>query len=270
MNLESFAKIDESARVQGVALIPRISRNHNLYTKEELKRFDNVTVPLNWEHNPDKVIGEVTFHYNEENETVYYEGLIIDPSASILAKNKVLYTSIEATPISIKQICNGTTDCFSMPYGLIPEGLALTETPGVPETSVIIEKYIAECNNHEFHKYGATDLIHKTITRDNKDESLNKVMQDRFLDMEKNLEEQISYKDEALKLFKKMAESNKDNMILDQISMLENDMAFLTNQLIKLRKDSDFIPVESLGNVVNNMKERYLCSCCGDLKKKLT
>ena len=49
MNIESYTRIDENAKIAGVALIPRISRNHNLYTKEELKRFDGVTVPLNWE-----------------------------------------------------------------------------------------------------------------------------------------------------------------------------------------------------------------------------
>ena len=73
MNLESYTRIDENAKISGVALIPRISRNHNLYTKEELKRFDGITVPLNWEHNGDKVIGKATFRYNEETETVFYE-----------------------------------------------------------------------------------------------------------------------------------------------------------------------------------------------------
>ena len=153
MNLESYTHIYENAKISGVALIPRISRNQNLYTKEELRRFDGITVPLNWEHDPDKVIGEATFRYNAETETVYYEGEITDASAAILAKNRTLYTSIEATPISVKQVCNGTKDCFHMPFGLRPEGLALTETPGVPETSVIIiEKYIAECNDPSMHR----------------------------------------------------------------------------------------------------------------------
>ena len=166
MNLESYTRIDENAKISGVALIPRISRNENLYTKEELKRFDGVTVPLNWEHNPEKTIGHATFRYNAETETVFYEGEITDPNASLLAKNRLLYTSIEATPTSVKHVCNGVQDCFSMPYGLIPEGLALTETPGVPETSVsIIENYILkECNDPEKHK---------TITRDGKESEID-------------------------------------------------------------------------------------------------
>jgi len=144
--LEAYSTIDEEAHITGVALIPRISRNNNLYTKEELRRFNNVKVPLNWEHDPNKVIGSVTFHYNAEMETVYYDGMITDEASADLARNKTLYTSIEADPQEMKEICNGPDDCFSMPFGLKPIGLALTETPGVPETSVtVIESYLREC-----------------------------------------------------------------------------------------------------------------------------
>lgn len=144
--LEAYSTIDEQAHITGVALIPRISRNDNLYTKAELKRFDNVTVPLNWEHDTSKQIGTVTFHYNAELETVYYDGMITDEASADLARNKTLFTSIEADPVDMKEICNAPDDCFHMPYGLVPVGLALTETPGVPETSVrVIEHYIKEC-----------------------------------------------------------------------------------------------------------------------------
>lgn len=150
MNLQAYTSVSESAHITGVALIPRISRNNNLYTKAELERFDGVTVPLNWEHDPSNVIGQVTFHYNPSQETVYYEGEITNEASANVARNKLLFTSIEATPTEVREICNGDSDCFAMPFGLRPEGLALTETPGVPETTVkVIEKYIAECNHHE-------------------------------------------------------------------------------------------------------------------------
>jgi hypothetical protein len=55
--MEGWAKIDETAKITGIALIPRISRNNNLYTKKELARFNNIRVPLNWEHNPNKQLG---------------------------------------------------------------------------------------------------------------------------------------------------------------------------------------------------------------------
>jgi len=145
--IEGYSTIDEQAHINGVALIPRISRNDNLYTKQELKRFDNVKVPLSWEHDPSRQIGSVTFHYNPDLETVYYDGFITDEAAANLARNKTLFTSIEADPTSMREICNGPDDCFVMPFGLIPVGLALTETPGVPETSVnVIESIIRECS----------------------------------------------------------------------------------------------------------------------------
>jgi len=157
IRLEAYTSVSETAKISGVALIPRISRNNNLYTKAELERFDNVTVPLNWEHDPSKRIGTATFHYNPSLETVYYEGEITNEAAASVARNKTLFTSIEATPIEMREICNGATDCFSMPFGLKPEGLALTETPGVPETSVkVIENYIRECSGHDHkHERGA-------------------------------------------------------------------------------------------------------------------
>ena len=157
VTFEAYSRISEKAKISGVALIPRISRNNNLYTKKELEHFDNVTVPLNMEHDPDKKIGKVTFHYNAELETLYYDGVITDKAAANLARNRTLFTSIEATPEGAEEICNHgeENDCFSMPFGLKPKGLALTETPGVPETSVqVIENYIRECAHHNEHERG--------------------------------------------------------------------------------------------------------------------
>ena len=165
--LEAYSTIDEQAHITGVALIPRISRNDNLYTKEELKRFDNVTVPLNWEHDPTRQIGSVTFHYNPDLETVYYDGKITDEAAADLARNKTLFTSIEADPVDMKEICNGPNDCFHMPFGLVPVGLALTETPGVPETSVtVIERYIKECEIDKQLELQYGETKHGDVPRD--------------------------------------------------------------------------------------------------------
>ena len=109
-----------------------------------------MTVPLNWEHDPNLQIGSVTFQYNPDLETVYYEGRITDDKYAMLAKNKTLFTSIEANVLSTQKICNGPSDCFEMPFGLQPEALALTETPGVPETSVkILESFISKLKSPE-------------------------------------------------------------------------------------------------------------------------
>ena len=171
--IESYARIDEQAHVTGVALYATISRNNNLYTKEELKRFNNIKVPMNWEHDPSKVIGEATFFYNPELEIVYYEGLITDESVANLAKNRTLYVSIEADPQEMKEVCNAPGECFNMPYLLRPRALGVTETPGVSLTSLeVIESYIKrikECEHDEHleNKYAPeqTNLKHEQHIR---------------------------------------------------------------------------------------------------------
>lgn len=133
--LETQPVITEK-RIHGIALVPRISRNENLYTKKELARAHGVQVPLNWEHT-DKVIGSVTFTYDEEFNQVKYEGDIFD-FALPLVRGKEVFASIEARPTSERAVCNESDDCFNMPQGLRFEGLALTLSPGVPETSAIV------------------------------------------------------------------------------------------------------------------------------------
>ena len=147
--LEAYTRVFENAKIEGVALIPTISRNNNLYTKKELENFDGQRVPLNWEHDSNKVIGHATFHFDPETFTVFYEGVIEDPASASLAKNRTLYTSIEANPTMQREVCNTPGDCFNMPSGLRPIALALTETPGVVQTTVeIVESVLKECHNH--------------------------------------------------------------------------------------------------------------------------
>ena len=141
--IESLGTVSEQAQITGIAAVPRISRNGNLYTKTELERADGVRVPLNWEHNSDKVIGHATFRYNPELEQLFYEATVTDESTAALVRNKKLFTSIEADVRDVQQICNGPRDCFAMPVGLEFRALALTEMPGIPETTVTVtEKFI--------------------------------------------------------------------------------------------------------------------------------
>lgn len=130
--LESRPVITEK-KIHGIALVPRISRNENLYTKKELARAHGVRVPLNWEHTG-KIIGSVEFSYDEEYNQVKYSGEIYD-YAMPLVRGKEVFASIEANSTSNQIICNESDDCFNMPQGLKFEGLALTLSPGVPETS---------------------------------------------------------------------------------------------------------------------------------------
>jgi len=143
--IETFSKVDEQAKITGIAAIPRISRNNRLYLKSELAKADGLRVPLNWEHT-DKIVGYVTYHYNPELEQLYYEGIIEDEATATLAKNKMLFTSIEAEPREVKKQCFTAQDCMEIPIGLERWQLALTEMPGIPETSVrVIESVKEDC-----------------------------------------------------------------------------------------------------------------------------
>jgi len=242
--LEAYSTIDEQAHITGVALIPRISRNDNLYTKEELKRFDNVQVPLNWEHDPTRRIGYVTFHYNSDLETVYYDGMITDEAAADLARNKTLFTSIEADPVEMKEICNGPNDCFHMPFGLVPIGLALTETPGVPETSVkVIENYLKECEkDRELEKKYIPYLKTKV---DDQDFHIHNAEQGRG---EPN--------DDCI--------SDKMSIIMDEDPNISQDQAVA----IAISKCSEKEGIQYLVKELREFRDSIYCPDCGELKKK--
>jgi hypothetical protein len=246
---EGWARIDESAHITGIALIPRISRNENLYTKAELKRFNNVKVPLNWEHDSSKVIGHVTFYYNENTEQVYYEGMIEDDASANLARNKTLFTSIEANPVDVKSVCNGPNDCFSMPFGLTPTALALTETPGVPETSVnVIESMIKEC----FHDHELEDKYAPNQTNLKNEQHIEDLLHDSH--MLANETGNPSADDQCVQTWiSRLADEDPSRSQAQNIAIAfskcgeRESMAYLTAQVFKLR-------------------EALLCPDCGQLK----
>ena len=82
----------------------------------------------------------------------------------------------------------------------------------------------------------------------------------------KDIEAQIKAKYDALELFGKVMANNEDPLLHDYIALLKQDVEFLSNQLIGLRKDSEYVSMESLDSMVSDMKERYICDCCGDLR----
>jgi len=240
---EGWAHIDESARITGIALVPRISRNGNLYTKEELKRFNNVKVPLNWEHDPSKVIGSVTFFYNSETEQVFYEGNVDDDAAAALVKNKTLFTSIEASPVDVKSVCNGPGDCFSMPFGLTPTALALTETPGVPETSVnVIESMIKEC----FH---------------------DQELEDKYAPGQKNLQNEKHIHN----LLHEVGDPGADDQCISaKMSKLDDENPGMDHDQKVAIAISMCSTKESIKMMLNHNLEEYFCKDCGELKKNVT
>ena len=139
--LERKVKVGESKRIYGLALTPQISRNGTLYTVGQLEHADGVAVPLNIEHNGhalfgDKVVGEALFSYDPELEQLNYTATITDEGAYEWAASRMLHVSIEAEGTGSERVCNTGNDCFDMPRGLRFTALALTETPGIPQSTV--------------------------------------------------------------------------------------------------------------------------------------
>lgn len=147
----------ESHTISGIALIPRVSRNMNFYLPEELKRADNKTVPLNWEHNTTiRPIGQVTFHYDKDLMQLRYEGTITDDTAYDIIKNNTYHVSIGASPSTVRSIC-GSEQCYNVPEGLNFQELSLVSTPGIPESTInliesknLVESYHNMIGNYEF------------------------------------------------------------------------------------------------------------------------
>lgn len=245
--IEAYSTIDETARITGVALIPRISRNNNLYTKKELARFNNIRVPLNWEHDPSKVIGSVTFHYNAEIEQVSYEGMIEDEAAAALARNRTLYTSIEANPVDVKSVCNAPDDCFAMPFGLTPTALALTETPGVPETTVkVMEKMfkkIKECH-------------------------ADKQLEDKYAPNQTNLKNEQHISQMIGDNYKETGNPGADDQCISaKISRLDDENPTMSMDQKIAIAISMCSEKETIKHMMNENVRNYFCSDCGELKQ---
>lgn len=169
---ETWSKVDESAKISGIAAIPRISRNNRLYLKSELEKVDKKKVPLNWEHT-DRIIGEVTFHYEPTLEQLTYDGVITDSQIAQEAKTKTMHTSIQASATEVRSQCFTNSDCMDIPMGLYDWQLALTSSPGIPETSVgVYEKFVGyehKCIEHIEPSNTAT----VTVTTENTDAEIN-------------------------------------------------------------------------------------------------
>ena len=152
---ETLSKVDESAKITGIAAIPRISRNNRLYLKSELEKVNGLKVPLNWEHT-ERIIGEVTFHYDPTMEQLTYDGVITDSQIAQEAKTKTLHTSIQASAREVRSQCFTNADCMDIPMGLYDWQLAVTSSPGIPETSVGVyerfEGYVHKCIEHTEEK----------------------------------------------------------------------------------------------------------------------
>lgn len=178
--------LNESAHtVSGIALIPRTSRNGNHYTKGEIASGDGARVPVNWEHRRspefgDAVIGEAVFKYDPILEQLRYTANITNEKAIERMKSTPrMFVSIEAKVGKNKVVCNERLgDCFNMPSGLRFEGLAITERPGVPETTVnaVSESVHRDLVNEMVIRVEEMDDNHNKDDISNPDQAYNKLI----------------------------------------------------------------------------------------------
>ncbi len=103
--------------------------------------------------------------------------------------------------------------------------------------------------------------------------SPDKIINDLMSTRVKALEGQIQLKNEALGVFHKLLDANPDDQFLkQQHDMIMVDLKTLTDELLSIRRDSELIKPEGYGKIptleqyVKNLKERYLCQKCNDVK----
>lgn len=126
--------------------MPRVSRNNVFYFPQELEKFHNVQVPLRWNHDQsdEGIIGSAKFFFDSEKNQVRYEAEITNPLYQDFVDNHNFQVSIGALVEKDNQICHPEgKGCFHAPVLSTPTELSIVETPGIPESTLVV---IEDCN----------------------------------------------------------------------------------------------------------------------------
>jgi hypothetical protein len=120
-------------RIAGVAMVAGMSRNHNVYTPEELSDFAPklVGAPLYLEHvTVESAIGKVTkCDFDAQSKSLLYEAEIYDPTIAEKIRNGLIqHVSVGAD--------YDTLDSANVPHGLHNAEMSLVAVPGIPETNI--------------------------------------------------------------------------------------------------------------------------------------
>ena len=120
-------------RIAGVAMTAGMSRNHNVYTPEELQTFAPklVGAPLYLEHvTVESAIGKVTkCDFDAQSKSLRYEAEIYDPTiAEKIRQGLIQHVSVGAD--------YDTLDSANVPHGLHNAEMSLVAVPGIPETNI--------------------------------------------------------------------------------------------------------------------------------------
>lgn len=136
--LEAMA--DKPLCIRGVAMCSGMSRNHNIYTSEELQAFSSklANAPVYIEHVAvPNAIGKVT-KTDWDGHNLWYEAEIYDEAtAEKIRKGLVQHVSVGAD-YEVVDLVDG-----KVPHGLHNAELSLVAVPGIPETNVqVLEKLV--------------------------------------------------------------------------------------------------------------------------------
>ena len=115
--LESLAT-KKGRILEGMALMPTVSLNGNIYTAEEIDATQNLNIPLkaDWEHT-DEIIGNVVYTLKPESHTLNYIATITKDQRAAEIQEGVHKVSIEADVAEVIQSCTKIR-CYNMPVGL--------------------------------------------------------------------------------------------------------------------------------------------------------
>jgi hypothetical protein len=133
--IESFGTL-KGKTIEGIALTPAVSLNHNIYSAEAIDNAKNlgVTLPANWEHT-EEMIGDVVYSLGP-NHSILYKAEIKTERANEL-KEGVHKVSIEANIDEVVESCN-RKGCYNLVDGITFEGIGITTNPGVQTTTLNI------------------------------------------------------------------------------------------------------------------------------------
>ena len=137
--IESFGVL-KGKIIEGVALTPAVSLNHNIYSAEAIDNAKNlgVTLPANWEHT-EEIVGDVIYSQGP-NHSILYKAEVKTNRANEL-KEGIHKVSIEANVDEVVESCN-RKGCYNLVDGITFEGIGITINPGVQTTTLnIIESF---------------------------------------------------------------------------------------------------------------------------------
>lgn len=155
VKLSSLVKLTEEKTIEGLAALPRVTRNGRFYSPKALEALDGSHVPLLWRHlgtpenvgdkiPADAIIGQATLTWNRALQQLQFKGQVKDEFAQALKQVGNLGASIGAhyKPETF-HLSNGET--INAATNLVIEELSLTPAASMPETYVKgLEEFIPD------------------------------------------------------------------------------------------------------------------------------